>query len=68
MKRVICDQCKTEVEPDHYGLAPRGWLSVSQRGSIEPSQDFCSPICAVKKLQGLPGDVPSDATTAVAVQ
>ena len=54
MKRVICDQCKKETEPDTYGLAPRGggWVTVSLRDEgHKPSLDFCSKACAVAALR-----------------
>lgn len=52
MKRVICDQCRVETEPDQHGFAPYGsdWLSVTNRKDYK-SQDFCSPKCALVALQ-----------------
>lgn len=57
MKRVICDQCRKEVEPNPYGLAPDGWLTVETRGKFH-SKDFCSEKCLVYAFGGAFGGVP----------
>lgn len=71
MKRVICDQCRAEVEPDGYGFAPEGWLSVSKRGKAYlPPADYCSNTCAIAALSTEPPTAAPDpaATEAATVQ
>lgn len=53
MKRVICDQCRKEEEPDHYGLAPKGWFTVDVRGDLRASRDLCSKACLVAAFGGV---------------
>ena len=52
MKRVICDTCGTQTEPDAYGMAPHGsgWLTINWRKDFK-SGDFCSDPCATKALE-----------------
>lgn len=46
-KRLICNGCHAEVIPGASGLAPNGWLYVSERGNYkEDSEDYCSRLCA----------------------
>jgi len=52
MKRVICDHCKKEEAPDPYGLAPKGWYSVDERGTYAANKDFCSVPCVVAAFSG----------------
>jgi hypothetical protein len=66
MKRVICDQCRAEVEPDAYGIAPNGWLAITVRG-IYPAADYCSKACAIVALTEPPA-VPESAATESTVQ
>lgn len=56
MKRVICDQCRKEEPPDHYGLAPKGWFTVDVRGDYKPSKDYCSVACVVAAFAPLVPD------------
>lgn len=51
MKRIICDHCRAEVEPDNYGSAPLGWISVTRRETQYLSKDFCTPTCAIEGVQ-----------------
>lgn len=43
----VCDVCKAKAEPDAYGLAPNGWLTVKLQTtkSYTPAQDICSASC-----------------------
>ena len=69
MKRVICDQCKKETEPDHYGMAPsgQGWISVTLRDDLVRNPlDFCSKACAVAALSD--SGTGADVVNAIAVQ
>lgn len=64
MKRVICDTCGAQTEPDAYGFAPSGseWISVSRR-KVFTNQDFCSAACAITALS--PGTPQADITLTV---
>jgi hypothetical protein len=55
MKRVICDTCGTQTEPDPYGFAPHGsdWLSISVRKGNNHTIDCCSSACAVAAIERL---------------
>lgn len=51
-RRVVCNQCGTEVELNEYGLAPAGWLSVHVVGPpYVPPLDLCGVPCAIVKLR-----------------
>lgn len=51
MKRVICDTCRTEAEPDTFGTAPEGWVDITFRlHRFEPTQNYCSAKCALEAL------------------
>lgn len=54
MRRVICDQCRKEEAPDPYGLAPKGWWSVDERGTYTATKDYCSEKCLVHAHGGVP--------------
>ena len=58
MKRIICDRCGTQTEPDPYGSAPVGssWLSLTWRKDYKTA-DFCSPACALSALTPAPATV-----------
>jgi hypothetical protein len=45
MKRVICNQCRTEAPQTSYGLAPNGWFTVSEMGNYGEVADYCSITC-----------------------
>lgn len=57
MKRIICNTCRKEVEPNLYGFAPTGWLTVNRRteGPYREPEDYCSNPCAVT---GIPANTP----------
>ncbi len=54
MKRVICDQCRKEVEPTPYGLSPEGWvrIQVQDKKFTEPL-DLCGLQCALVKISDM---------------
>jgi len=54
MEAVICDTCGIQANPDAYGMAPNGWLSVSTRGDYSTSKDYCSKPCAVMAISPSP--------------
>jgi hypothetical protein len=59
MKHIICDQCRVEVAPDSYGLAPAGWITVRWVWPpfVDPA-DLCSPVCAVAYFSGFLTQIP----------
>jgi len=59
MKRVICDTCRKELEPDTNGLAPwgSGWVEVLIRDGAYGRQDYCSKACAVTALSLRPATI-----------
>lgn len=56
MKRVICDTCRKEVEPDSYGVAPNGWFAIQERGNYNSggNADYCSKLCVIDAMQAEP--------------
>ncbi len=51
MKRIICDHCQTAVDPNEYGLAPLGWITLHQQTpTFQPTRDYCSAACTVAAL------------------
>lgn len=69
MRRVICDSCKKETEPDPHGFAPfgSGWIEISVRDGKFTRTDYCSPACAITALQQQEAS-PSIADAAASVQ
>lgn len=65
MKRVICDQCRTELEPDTYGGAPLGsnWIEMNVRDGKFSRHDFCSTRCAIAALEKREAELTAPAPT-----
>lgn len=54
MKRVICDTCRKEGEPDQYGSAPEGWIDLMVRSRQYNPKNYCSAECATQALASAP--------------
>lgn len=53
MKRLICNTCGLDVPADDYGLPPKGWFTVIERGSGKQDMpDFCSQACLLSHYMG----------------
>lgn len=51
----VCDVCQRKAEPDAYGLAPEGWLTVKQQTvrSYTPALDLCGAACLTRYAETL---------------
>lgn len=53
MARIIrCDQCAREGEPNEFGLAPAGWILITEQAlSFNKPIEVCSTTCGILILQ-----------------